>query len=103
VDQSLLTRGLILGSFGNSTSNTSKFIVLIVLWFMSLLYSLALGNRVIVRSVSVVLGLGIFVHTLYLARFAVTMGVSDSLLGVSVIHIPLGGKVGISVPGLSIL
>jgi hypothetical protein len=37
---SLLARGLVLGSFGNSTSNNSKFIVIIALWFMSLLYSL---------------------------------------------------------------
>jgi len=33
VGSSLLTQGLALGSFGNSTSNTSKFIVL---WFMGL-------------------------------------------------------------------
>jgi hypothetical protein len=46
---SLLTRGLVLGSFGNSTSNTSKFIVIIVLWFTSLLYSLRVGNRVIIH------------------------------------------------------
>jgi hypothetical protein len=46
---SLLARGLVLGSFGNSTSNTSKFIVIIVLWFTSLLYSLCVGNRVIVH------------------------------------------------------
>jgi hypothetical protein len=46
---SLLARGLVLGSFGNSTSNTSKFIVIIVLWFMSLLYLLRVGNRVIVH------------------------------------------------------
>jgi hypothetical protein len=37
---SLLARGLVLGSFGNSTSNTSKFIVIIAFWFTSLLYSL---------------------------------------------------------------
>jgi hypothetical protein len=37
---SLLTRGLVLGFFGNSTSNTSKYVVIIVLWFTSLLYSL---------------------------------------------------------------
>jgi hypothetical protein len=36
---SLLTRGLVLGFFGNSTSNT-KCVVIIILWFMSLLYSL---------------------------------------------------------------
>jgi hypothetical protein len=46
---SLLARGLVLGSFGNSTSNTSKFIVIIVLWFMSLLYSLRVRHRVIIH------------------------------------------------------
>jgi hypothetical protein len=46
---SLLARGLVLGSFGNSTSNTSKFIAIIVLWFTSLLYSLRVGNRVIIH------------------------------------------------------
>jgi hypothetical protein len=40
VGSSLLTQGLVLGSFGNSTPNTSKFIVIIALWFTSLLYSL---------------------------------------------------------------
>jgi hypothetical protein len=40
VGSSLLARGLVLRSFGNSTSNTSKFIVIIALWFTSLLYSL---------------------------------------------------------------
>jgi hypothetical protein len=34
---------------------------------MSLLYSLRVGNRVIIHSVSVVLGLGILVDTPYLA------------------------------------
>jgi hypothetical protein len=46
---SLLAQGLVLGSFGNSTSNTSKFIVIIILWFTSLLYSLRVRNRVIVH------------------------------------------------------
>ena len=77
---SLLTRGLVLGSFSNSTSNTRKFIVLIVLWFTTLLYSLRVGNRVIIRSVSMVLGLGILVDTPYLAGFVVALGGSDSLL-----------------------
>jgi hypothetical protein len=49
---------LILGFFGNSTSNTSKYNVIIVLWFMSLLYSLLVEGRVIICSVSVVLRLG---------------------------------------------
>jgi hypothetical protein len=40
VGSSLLVQGLVLGSFGNSTSNTSKFIIIIALWFTSLLYSL---------------------------------------------------------------
>jgi hypothetical protein len=51
---------LYLGFFGNSTSNT-KYVVIIVLWFAGLLYSLRVGNRVFIRSVSVVLGLGILV------------------------------------------
>jgi hypothetical protein len=55
---SLLTRGLVLGFFSNSTSNTSKYNVIIVLWFTSLLYSLPVEGRVIICSVSMVLGLG---------------------------------------------
>jgi hypothetical protein len=57
-DQVSLTRGLLLRFFGNSTSNTSKYIVIIVLWFASLLYSLRIEFRVIIHSVRVVLGLG---------------------------------------------
>ena len=38
---------------------------------MSLLYLLRVGSRVIIRSVSVVLGLGILVDTPCLARFVV--------------------------------
>ena len=38
---------------------------------MSLLYSLHIGNRVIIRRVSVVLGLGILVDTPCLAGFVV--------------------------------
>jgi hypothetical protein len=57
-DQVSLTWGLLLRFFGNSTSNTSKYIVIIVLWFVSLLYSLRVEFRVIIHSVSVVLGLG---------------------------------------------
>jgi len=73
---------LVLESFSNSTSNTSKSIVLIVLWFTSLLYLLALGNRVIVRSVSVVLGLATLVDTPYVAGFVVAfLGGSDNPLG----------------------
>jgi hypothetical protein len=53
----LLTRGLVLGFFGNSTSNT-KYVVIIVLWFTSLIYSLPVEGRVIICSVSMVLGLG---------------------------------------------
>jgi hypothetical protein len=45
----------------------SKYIAIIVLWFMGLLYSLRAGNRVIVRSVSMVLRLGILVAIPYLA------------------------------------
>jgi hypothetical protein len=39
-DQVSLTRGMLLRFFSNLTSNTSKYIVIIVLWFVSLLYSL---------------------------------------------------------------
>jgi len=59
VGSSLLTQGFVLESFGNSTSNTSKFDVLIILWFTGLVYSLCIGNRVIVHSVSVVLGVSV--------------------------------------------
>ena len=103
VGTSFLTQDLVLESFGNLTPNTSKFIVLIVLWFMGLLCLLRVGSRVIIRSVSVVLGLGILVDAPCLARFVVTLGGSDSLLGVFVIHVLSGGKVGNSVLGLSIL
>jgi hypothetical protein len=54
---SLWTRGLVLGFFSNSTSNT-KYNVIIILWFMSLLYSLLVEGRVIICSVSMVLRLG---------------------------------------------
>jgi hypothetical protein len=57
-DQVSITWGLLLRFFGNSTSNTSKYIVIIVLWFMSLLYSLCVEFRVIIHSVSRVLALG---------------------------------------------
>ena len=48
---------------------------------MSLLYSLRIGNRVIIHSISVVLGLGILVDTPYLAGFVVALGGSDNPLG----------------------
>jgi hypothetical protein len=57
-DQVSLTQGLLLRFFGNSTSNTSKYIVIIVLWFASLLYSLRVEFRVTIHSVSMVLRLG---------------------------------------------
>jgi hypothetical protein len=57
-NQVSLTRGLVLRFFGDSTSNTSKYNVIIVLWFTSLLYSLPVEGRVIICSVSMVLGLG---------------------------------------------
>ena len=57
-DQVSLTWTLLLRFFGNSISNTSKYIVIIVLWFASLLYSLHVGSRVIIHSVRVVFGLG---------------------------------------------
>ena len=65
---SLLTRDLVLELFGNSTSNTSKLL------FMSLLYSLRVGNIVIIHSVSVVLELRILVDTPCLAKFVVVLG-----------------------------
>jgi hypothetical protein len=40
IGSSLLARGLVPRSFDNSTSNTSKFIVIIALGFMDLLYLL---------------------------------------------------------------
>jgi hypothetical protein len=55
---SFLIRGLVLGFFGNSTSNTSKYNLIILLWFTSLLYSLPVEGRVIICCLSVVLGLG---------------------------------------------
>jgi len=73
VGSSLLTRGLVLESFDNLTSNISKYIVLIILWFRGLLYSLHVGNSVNIHSISVVLGLGILVDAPYLARFVVTL------------------------------
>jgi hypothetical protein len=47
---------------------------------MSLLYSLRVGNRVIIRSVSVVLGLGILVDTPYLAGSVCSNMGSDNLI-----------------------
>ena len=99
---SLLTQGLVLESFGNLTSNTSNFIVFIILWFRGLLYLVAHGNRVIIPSISVVLVLGILVDAPYRAGFVITLGGSDSPLGVSIIHVSSGGKVGNSVSRLSV-
>jgi len=49
---------------------------------MSSLYSLALGNRVIIHSVSMVLGLGTLIDTPNLARFVVAFwGGRDNPLG----------------------
>ena len=67
------------------------------------IYSLHVGNRVIICSVSVVLGLRILVDTPYLAGSVVIVGGSDSPLGVFVIHVLSRGKVENSVSGLSIL
>ena len=47
---------------------------------MGLLYSVRIGNRVIIRSVSVVHRLRILVDTPNLARFVVALGGSDNLL-----------------------
>ena len=99
---SLLTQGLVLESFGNLTSNTSNFIVSIILWFRGLLYLVAHGNRVIIPSISVVLVLGILVDAPYRAGFVITLGGSDSPLGVCIIHVSSGGKVGNSVSRLSV-
>jgi hypothetical protein len=69
---------------------------------MSLLYSLRIGNRVIIHSVSMVLGLGILVDTPCLAEFVVALEESDNPL-MPIIHVSSGGKVGYMVPGLSTL
>jgi hypothetical protein len=45
---------------------------------MSLLYSLHVGNRVIIRSVSVVFGLGILIDTSYLAGLVSSSVGSDN-------------------------
>jgi hypothetical protein len=58
VGSSLLTQSLFLRFFNISTSNTSKCLVIIVLWFVSLLYSFCIESRVIISSVSMVFGLG---------------------------------------------
>ena len=47
---------------------------------MSSLYLLRVGNRVIIHSVSAVLGLGILVDTPCLAGFVVALGESDNPL-----------------------
>ena len=70
---------------------------------MGLLYSLALGNRVIIRSISVVLGLQILIDTPFLGRICGSIRGNDNPLGVFVIHIPSGGKVGYMVLGLRTL
>jgi len=41
---------------------------------MGLLYLLRVGNRVIIHSITVVLGLGILIDTPYLAGFMVELG-----------------------------
>jgi hypothetical protein len=47
---------------------------------MSLLYSLRVGNRVIIRSVSMVLGLGILIDTPYLVGSVCSNVGSDNLI-----------------------
>jgi hypothetical protein len=54
------------------------YVVIIVLWFTSLLYSLRVGNRVIIRNVSVVLGLEILVDTPYLTGLVCSSVGSDN-------------------------
>jgi hypothetical protein len=69
LESSVLTRGLVLELF-----------VLIVLWFTSLLYSIRVGNRVVILSASVVLGIGIIIDTPCLARDSVALEGSVNLL-----------------------
>jgi hypothetical protein len=81
---------LVLGYSGNSTSNT-KYVVIIVLWFTSLLYSLHVGNRVIIRSVNVVLGLEILIDTTYLGGSVCSNVGSDNLIVTFGALLPLEG------------
>ena len=48
---------------------------------MGLLYSVCIGNRITVCSVSMVFGLETLVDTPYLAGFVVALGGSDNPLG----------------------
>jgi hypothetical protein len=77
----------------------SKYIVIIVLWFPSLLYSLHVGNRVIIRSISMVLGLGILVDTPYLAGSVCSNMGSDNLIVTFRALLLLEGLVGFKYPG----
>jgi hypothetical protein len=65
---------------------------------MSLLYSLRVGNRVIISSVSVVLGLGILIDTPYLAGSVCSSVGSDNPIVTFVALLPLEGLVGFKYP-----
>jgi hypothetical protein len=61
---------------------------------MSLLYSLCVGNRVIIRSISVVLGLRILIDTPYLARSVCSsVGSDNPIVTFGALH-PSEGLVG---------
>jgi hypothetical protein len=76
----------------------NKYVIIIVLWFTSLLYLLRVGNRVIIRSVSVVLGLGVLVDTPYLAGSVCSNVGSDNLIVTFGALLPSEGLVGFKYP-----
>jgi hypothetical protein len=61
---------------------------------MSLLYSLRVGNRVIIHSISVMLGLGILIDTPYLAGSVCSNVGSDNLIITFGALLPSEGLVG---------
>ena len=63
VGSCLLTRGLVLESFDNLTSNTSKLLFILFFGLQVYFICFAIRNRVIVHSVSVVLALGTLVES----------------------------------------
>jgi hypothetical protein len=65
---------------------------------MSLLYLLHVGNRVIIRSVSMVLGLGILIDTPYLAGSVCSNMGSDNLIVTFGALLPSEGLVGSKYP-----
>jgi hypothetical protein len=76
-----------------------KYVVIIVLWFTSLLYSLRVGNRVIIHSISVVLGLGILVDTPYLVGSVCSSVGGDNPIVTSEALLLSEGLVGFKYPG----